>query len=143
MTDDRKPKPPFSTDEEFTQTATGVLRRLHALIDRAENISTLNTFRAFRHLNRVATDLQAERRDYFRCLEFSYVKMSTKITSSVGFAGSLIHQNTLAGSLPLYLRLENTWSRVNSTVEYKRAYAVAILAVYLSVLSCLLALAIP
>lgn len=141
MPADQKAPPLFSSDEEFVKTTTALLRRLYALHDRAEEVSELNPFAAFRQLKALATELRRERPDYVRCLESSWVKMSTKITSG-GLGASIIASNILAGSLPFYLRLQDARSRVTATIDYKRAYAVAIVALYISILSCGLSLAL-
>lgn len=129
------PDPLFSSQDEFKATVTALLRRLHDLSNQAEQVRTTNPFGALRRLTSLNAALENDQRDYWRCLEFSWVKMSTKITQGVGIADASVAHNILAESLPFYLRLEQSRARVTAVIDYKRAYAVAILALYLSILS--------
>jgi len=131
-------KPLFPSDEQFTETTTSVLRQLHELGERTDKLHSWNPIRCFSQLRRITTELEGLLKDYYRCLEHSYVQMSTKVTGGVEFAVAAVGQNLLAGSLPFFLRLESSWRRVQSAVEYKRAYVLAILALYIAVVSVIL-----
>lgn len=130
----------FANEEEFRVTATSVLRRLHHLNKEMQSVRTNRPFHTLKRLNSMTAELSAMDSDYWRCVDYAYVKMSSEVTGGTGgaLASGLIGHNFLAASLPYFLRLESLSQRANSTLDSKRSLAIAMLSIYVSGISVIL-----
>jgi hypothetical protein len=129
---------PFASHDEFKTTATNVLRRLHDLQDRAEAVRHWSPFGSFRTLAAIAREMKDLRNEYYRCFEESYVKLS--VTADGDIMAGIVMQQNLHRTLPIFLRLQGLWSNVNAVIDYQRAYAFAVLSLYISIFASVLGL---
>jgi hypothetical protein len=134
---ERGSSPTFPSLEAFSQAATSVLHQLHALTGNIEGVGTRNPLGALRRLKGLDAALQALNPEFSRCFDHSDFELSRPVTGGTGppSVAAVWMQNQLAGYLPSFLRLQSSWARAQAALEYKRAYAIAILAFYVSILS--------